>query len=120
MNRASTWLTTSARQAERLQRRPRSMPGGLSGVNKRIDTRRVWAFNMHMTALLDKAISRVSDLPAKKQNEVARFLLAELDADARWDTAFESSQDELSVLATVARAERRQGKTRKMDLAHDF
>jgi hypothetical protein len=73
-----------------------------------------------MTALLEKAISRVSDLPSKQQNEIARFVLAEIDAEVKWDTSFKNSQDELATLAGVALAERRRGKTRKMDLAHDI
>jgi hypothetical protein len=73
-----------------------------------------------MTALLEKVISRVSDLPSKKQNEIARFMMAEIDAEIQWDASFLTSQDELSALAAGALAERRQGKTRKMDLVHDF
>jgi hypothetical protein len=73
-----------------------------------------------MTALLEKAISRVSGLPSKQQNEIARFVLAEIDAEVKWDTSFKNSQDELATLAGVALAERRRGKTRKMDLAHDI
>ena len=77
-------------------------------------------FNLGMTALLEKAIGRVSDLPSKRQNEIARFVLAEIDAEARWAASFKTSQDELSALAAAALAERRRGKTRKMDLVHDF
>jgi hypothetical protein len=77
-------------------------------------------FNLHMTALLEKAISRISGLPSKRQDEIAPLMLAELDADARWDESFKASQDELSALATGALAEHRRGKTRKMDLVHDF
>lgn len=73
-----------------------------------------------MTALLEKAISRVSGLPSKQQNEIARFVLAEIDAEVKWDTSFKNSQDELATLAGVALAERRRGKTRKMDLSHDI
>ena len=73
-----------------------------------------------MTALLEKAISRVSGLPSKQQNEIARFVLAEIDAEAKWDKSFKNSQDELATLAGGALAERRRGKTRKMDLAHDI
>ena len=75
---------------------------------------------MDMTALLERAISRVSDLPVKRQNAIARLLLAEMDAEAQWDESFSASQQELAVLANAARAERRGGKTRKMDLSRDF
>ncbi|MBI3987147.1 MAG: hypothetical protein HY343_09515 [Lentisphaerae bacterium] len=73
-----------------------------------------------MTALLEKAINRVSDMPARQQNAIARLLLAELDAEGQWDASFSASQHELAQLAGQALAERRRGKTRKMDLAHDF
>lgn len=73
-----------------------------------------------MTALLERAITRVADLPTKRQNEIARFMLAEIDAETEWDASFQTSQDELSALAVAALAERRKGKTRKMDLVHDF
>jgi hypothetical protein len=73
-----------------------------------------------MTALLEKAISRVSGLPSKQQNEIARFVLAKIDAEAKWETSFKNSQDELAVLAAGALAERRRGKTKKLDPARDL
>jgi len=73
-----------------------------------------------MTTLLKKAIDRVSVLPAKKQNMLARLLLAEIKVEAKWDESFMSSQHELAELADAALAEHRGGKTRKMDLSHDF
>jgi replicative DNA helicase len=73
-----------------------------------------------MTALLEKAMDRVSALSPKKQNALAHLLLDEIDADARWDKAFESSQDELSELAEKAIAKHRQGKTKALDLSHEF
>jgi hypothetical protein len=87
---------------------------------KTIESESDLEFNPDMTALLEKAISRVSDLPSKRQNDIARFVLAEIDAEARWDASFLTSQDELSALAAAALTERRRGKTRKMDLVHDF
>lgn len=73
-----------------------------------------------MTILLEKAINRVSVLPAKKQNAIARLLLAEMDADAQWDKSFKSSQPELAKLASDALAEHRGGKTRLMNFSHAF
>ena len=58
-------------------------------------------------------------MPVRKQNALARLLLAEMDAEAQWDESFKASQPELAELAHAALAERRSGKTRKMDLAHD-
>ncbi len=76
--------------------------------------------NGDMTVLLEKAMRRVSSLPTRKQNEMARFVLAELDSETKWESSFKASQDELSALAAGALAERRQGKTRNLDLVHDF
>ena len=73
-----------------------------------------------MTTLLEKAIDRASGLPAKRQNALARLLLAEIDAEAQWDQSFKSSQHELAALAGHALAEHRKGKTKAMDLTHDF
>ena len=73
-----------------------------------------------MTILLEKAIDRVSELPAKKQNAIAHLLLAEMEAEAQWDKSFKSSQPELAKLASDALAEHRRGKTRSMDLSHAF
>jgi hypothetical protein len=71
-----------------------------------------------MTTLLEKAIDRVSVLPAKKQNAIAHLLIAEMDAEDKWDKSFKSSQAELSKLAGEALAEHRKGKTHAMDLSH--
>jgi hypothetical protein len=79
-----------------------------------------FGLNGRMTVLLQKAIRRVSSLPTRKQNEMARFVLSELDSDDRWDASFNASQAELATLAADALAERHQGKTRSMDLVHDF
>lgn len=86
---------------------------------KLIERRNTSELNADMTALLEKAISRVSDMPARQQNAIARLLLAELDAEDQWDASFSASQHELAQLAGQALAERRRGKTRKTDLSHD-
>jgi hypothetical protein len=73
-----------------------------------------------MTTLLGKVIDRVSVMPVKRQNALAHLLLDEINADAQWDGAFKSSQHELAELAGKALEEHRKGKTRAMDLSHDF
>jgi hypothetical protein len=100
-------------------RRPRARRAPF-GQQKTIDETALSAFNVDMTALLERAMSRVSDLPAKRQNAIARLLFAEIGAEAQWDESFRTSQQELSELAGAALAERRSRKTRKMDLSHDF
>jgi hypothetical protein len=93
---------------------------GHVGDERMIEGCDVSRFNNGMTALLEKAINRMSGLPSKQQNEIARFVLTEIDAEAKWDTSFKNSQDELADLAAGALAERRRGKTKKLDLAHDL
>ena len=41
-----------------------------------------------MTELLQQAFSKASELPDSQQDEFARFLLAELDSERRWDEMF--------------------------------
>ena len=41
-----------------------------------------------MTELLQQAFDRASELPDSQQDELARFLLAELDSERRWDEMF--------------------------------
>ena len=73
-----------------------------------------------MTQLLEKAFSEVAKLPEKKQDAMARFVLAEIHAEDEWDKAFAASQNELASLAEQALAECKAGKTRPMDLDRDF
>ena len=73
-----------------------------------------------MTKLLEKVIQRVSILPVKEQDAIAQFLSAELDADNEWDKAFASSPNELELLAHEALKEHRLGKTKSLNLSHDF
>lgn len=73
-----------------------------------------------MRKLLEKAFDRVGILPEKEQDAVARFLLAELDSEAEWEQAFQSSQDELVTLAEQALAESERAETKPLDLTRDF
>jgi hypothetical protein len=68
-----------------------------------------------MTALLEKAIAEISKLPPDKQEEVASWVLAELDSESRWSKAFEGSQSELERLGEQALAEHRAGRTTELD-----
>jgi hypothetical protein len=68
-----------------------------------------------MTRLLAKAFEKASHLPPDEQDELARWLLEELEDEARWDAAFAASQDALSKLADEALEDRRQGRTEPLD-----
>ena len=67
-----------------------------------------------MTKILEKAFTQASRLPARDQAAFAKWLMAELESDARWQQAFTASADKLSALADQALEEHRSGKTRRL------
>lgn len=68
-----------------------------------------------MTALLEKAIAEISKLPPERQEEVASWVLSELELETRWSAAFASSQPALEALADQALSEHRASHTREFD-----
>ena len=68
-----------------------------------------------MTPLLQKAFERATKLPQEKQDQFARFLLAELESDQRWAELFSrpESEDLLERLADEAISAHRAGKRTK-------
>ena len=68
-----------------------------------------------MTALLEKALAEISKLPPPQQEQVASWLLAELEDEARWAESFSRSGGTLGTLADAALAEHRAGKTQDLD-----
>jgi hypothetical protein len=68
-----------------------------------------------MTKLLERAMAELSRLPEAEQDALAEWLLAEIDAERRWQTRFADSTDRLAELAAEALAEHRSGQTRKLD-----
>lgn len=68
-----------------------------------------------MTGLLKEAFDKASELPPEEQDTFARFLLAELESEARWAEAFAQSQDALAKLADKALEEFKAGKTEILD-----
>ncbi len=73
-----------------------------------------------MTDLLQQAFDRASELPQDEQNAFARFLLAELDAERRWDELLDrpESQDVLERMADEAISAHRTGRTEPLNLSH--
>jgi hypothetical protein len=67
-----------------------------------------------VTKTLEKAFAKAKRLPAKEQNSVARWLLAELESEARWNKAFRRSAARLAELADEALREHRNGRTRRL------
>ncbi len=68
-----------------------------------------------MTQLLEEAFARVSELPADAQDELARWLLSELESERRWSESFAKSGDALARLAEEALTEHRRGETKALD-----
>ena len=68
-----------------------------------------------MTKLLKEVLAKIEKLPPERQDALARFLLEEMEADARWDESFAGSQDALEKLADEALDEHTRGETRPFD-----
>jgi len=67
-----------------------------------------------MTKLLEKAIARVAELSEDDQNQLAAWILEELESERRWSRAFEGSQEPLARLAEEAIEEHRSGRTQEL------
>jgi len=68
-----------------------------------------------MNKLLDKAFKEAARLPESEQEALAQWLLAELEAERRWEEAFAQSESDLSELAEEALAEHRRGEAEDLD-----
>ncbi len=68
-----------------------------------------------MTKLLKEVLAKLSKLPPEQQDELAAWLLAEMEDEARWDKSFAESQDALAKLADEALEEFRRGETRPLE-----
>lgn len=71
-----------------------------------------------MTELLQQAFEQAAKLPQTQQDTFARFLLAELDSERRWDDLLNrpESEDLLEQLADQAVTAHRAGRTQPLDL----
>ncbi len=68
-----------------------------------------------MTKLLKEVMAKLSKLSPERQDELAAWLLAEMEDEARWDKSFAESQDALAKLADEALEEFRHGETRPLE-----
>jgi hypothetical protein len=68
-----------------------------------------------MTKLLEKAFAEAAKLPESEQDEVAQWLMAELEAETRWAQAFDSSADALAKMARKALEEHDANETVELD-----
>lgn len=68
-----------------------------------------------MTKLLEKAFEEAAKLPAGDQDNLAEWLLAEIESDEHWSRQFAASSDQLAELARRALAEHAAGETKDLD-----
>lgn len=68
-----------------------------------------------MTKLLEQAFTQASKFSEVEQNLLAKWILAEMDSEQRWNTTFAGSEDFLSQLADEALAEHKAGKTKRLE-----
>lgn len=68
-----------------------------------------------MTTLLQEAFDKVSQLPEVEQNAFAEWIMAELEAEHRWNELFSRSHDLLEQLAAEALQEHTSGRTLPLD-----
>jgi len=68
-----------------------------------------------MTKTLKKAFDEASKLPAREQDALGRWLLAELESERKWVELFRRSRDVLARLADSALAEHRAGYSKELD-----
>jgi hypothetical protein len=61
-----------------------------------------------MTALLEKALSRVNALPPEGQDALASLILEEIESEKKWDELFAGTQSQMSRSAEQAIAGTRQ------------
>ena len=68
-----------------------------------------------MTELLKQAFTQASNFSEVEQNLLAKWILAEMDSEQRWNRTFARSEDLLSQLADEALAEHKAGKTKILE-----
>ena len=69
-----------------------------------------------MTQLLEQAIAELNKLPAPDQDALAALILAEINDERRWETAFANSQDQLAKMADKVRDDIRAGRARELGI----
>jgi methylase of polypeptide subunit release factors len=68
-----------------------------------------------MTNLLDEAYAAAKELPEEEQEAIGAVLLAEIDADRRWDELFAKPSDVIERMADKALEDYRLGRTLPLD-----
>lgn len=68
-----------------------------------------------MVGLLQQAVDEAAKLPMKEQERFAKWILAELAEEARWQKSFDNSMDKLEVLGAQVLADYHAGLTEPLD-----
>jgi methylase of polypeptide subunit release factors len=68
-----------------------------------------------MTNLLDEAYAAAKELPEEEQEAIGAVLLAEMDADRRWEELLSQPSDVIERMADKALENHRLGKTLPLD-----
>jgi hypothetical protein len=68
-----------------------------------------------MIQQLEKALSKLGELPELDQEAIANRILAEIEDEKLWHKQFQESQDQLAKLADEALADFKQGKTLSLE-----
>ena len=71
-----------------------------------------------MAKLLEKAFNETSKLPELEQNAFAKWVMDELEAEAKWQETFASSEDILDKLADKALEEYKAGKSKILNVGN--
>jgi hypothetical protein len=67
-----------------------------------------------MTILLKEAFNKASELPEPLQDEIAKELLEDIEAEFLWDQTLKDTEDKLAMMAEKALKDFKTGKTKKM------
>lgn len=67
-----------------------------------------------MTIRLKEAFAKAAGLVDELQNELAEELIADIEAESRWDQTFKDTQDKLAKMADKALKNFEEGKFKKM------
>jgi hypothetical protein len=68
-----------------------------------------------MTRLLEQAIERLRAMPENQQDQLARFLLRELEEDQRWSRSTAAHEGKLKGFADTLLADDAAGKSEPLD-----
>jgi hypothetical protein len=69
-----------------------------------------------MTTLLKKAFQKASKLTEKEQDELAKWLISELESEKKWESLYSKSENVLDKLADEALDEYSAGSTEPLDV----